>query len=202
MTRGGWEKAATGVEFPVAVLADSGRSPRLTQWGGPEVTPDSVTLSYEVEDVLVTTYRGLMWGEFSPWGDLEGFVEDTFGFMQGGKELERPRPEELEARSGAPSSDDQVTSVTYRPLPDEIALERKKKRRQAVRNAERKTIDLPFDGSTNRAIVVGESGIWAAGCQILLERTPQCVLLSGGAVSVQSLRLELVHDLPKYLHCK
>lgn len=201
MVKYGWERAAAGVRFPVVVLAEGVVSfPRLTQWGGADSAPSSVTLSYENENVQLTTYQDQMWGDLSPWTDLTAFVEDSFGFVWESENLvEPPNSTDVRVQGADISTSADVSCRTFHPLPEEVGLEGKTKRNQAAMDADHRRIELPCGDSGEETLVVGEADKWAAGLQITVEKTPLCVLLMGGNVSIDSLKLGIVDDLLRHL---
>ncbi|MDX6622397.1 MAG: hypothetical protein QOE75_329 [Solirubrobacterales bacterium] len=200
----GWEIAAGGVGFPVAVVADGVTDPpRLTQWGGEADAPCSVTLSHEKDDVQVTTYPEIMWGaELAEiWKDLSAFVESSFGFAWEAREsapLDSEGIEVLET-TWTRTENGYLEFRAYEARPEKEIDERRARRERAASEAKHRVVALPLAGSLVQATVVGDTDMWSAGFEASREDGPLVVLLSGRAIAVDSLKLELVDDLMAHL---
>jgi hypothetical protein len=200
----GWEIAAGGVGFPVAAVANGVTdAPRLTQWGGETDAPNSVTLSHEKDDVQVTTYPEIMWGgELAEiWKDLSAFVESSFGFAWEARESTPLDFEDLEVleTTWTRTENGYLESWVYESPSEEEANERRARRERAASEADHRVVELPLAGSLVQATVVGGTDIWSAGFETAWKGGPLVVLLSGRAIAVDSLKLELVDDLLAHL---
>jgi len=204
-TRQGWEVAAGAVGFPVAAVASGVTDPpRLTQWGGEaDDAPGSVTLSHEKDDVQVTTYPEIMWGDelAGTWKDLSDFVESSFGFAWEARESAPLDFEGLEVMetTWTRTETGYLEFRVYEPRPEEEINEIRATRERAASEARHRVVGLRLAGSLVQAAVVGDTDMWSAGFETVWERGPLVVLLSGGAIAVESLQLELVDDLLAYL---
>jgi hypothetical protein len=198
-----WESAAAGVEFPVAVVAAGvAKSPRLTQWGGDTDAPNSVTLSHGKDDLQISTYPEIMWGDEEIWEDLAAFVENSFGSAWDARESGPLDFEglEVEETTWTRTENGYLEFRLYESPPEETIKEEEARRKRAASEAEHRVVALPLGDSLVQATVVGEAGIWSAGFETTWDDGPLVVLLSGGGAAVDSLKLDLVDDLLAHLH--
>jgi hypothetical protein len=202
-----WAAAAAGVEFPVAVVVDGvADPPRLTQWSGETEAPNSVTLRYQKDDVQITTYPEIMWGGdlIEIWKDLKAFVESSFGSAWEARESGPLDFEglEVEETTWTRTEKGYTELKVYESPPEKEMAEMRSRRKQAAAEAKHRVIDLSLGGSFVETIVVGEADMWSAGFETTWDDGPLVVLLTGGAVAVDSLKLELVDDLLAYLQAR
>ena len=197
-----WEIAAASVEYPVITVAEGVIDrPRLSQWGGGEPdAPASVTLSYDSDDLQITTYSEVMWGEREPWSDIWDLVESSFGSWWEGTEmpLEYERLTVAEATK-TPTEKGHSIFTTYESLPADQEKDRRLQRREAVTGAKHRETQLVLGDSSVQAAVVGESNYWVTGFETTSSDAPVVGLLCGTDASPDSLRLGLVTNLLEYL---
>jgi urease accessory protein UreF len=90
------------------------------------------------------------------------------------------------------------TKIFESPPAEEIEAQQNA-RSEAARAAEHRVVVLRLGESIVEATVVREPDMWAAGIETSREGAPFAVLLTGGAVPVDSLELRLVDNLLAYL---
>lgn len=203
MADGAWKAIAAGASFPIAVATEGpSDSPRLCGWGGETGAPDSVTLRYESENLQITTYREAPWrNESIPvWGDPAAFVEQQYGVMWAADELGMPS---LEGRrvletTKTPTNEGHLLFEVYESLPQGQVEARLEQQKRAAAEAPHRLVELPLGETAVAVTAVGDGDLWQAGFETE-EDPPIGVALSGGAIPLESLKLELVDDLSPFL---
>jgi hypothetical protein len=88
-----------------------------------------------------------------------------------------------------------VETSSLGPAAQDGEEKRRLAREEAARDAEHRVVSLPLGDSSLDATVIGGAEMWSAGFEMPPDPIPLSVLLSGGSVPVDALRLELVDDL-------
>lgn len=141
----------------------------------------------------------MSWPRF--WKDLSAFVESSFGFAWEARETAPLDFEGLEVQetTWTRTENGYLEFRSYESRPEKEIDERRARRELAAAEAEHRVIALPLAGSLVQATVVGDTDMWSAGFEAARKDGPLVVLLSGRAIAVDSLKLELVDDLAAHL---
>lgn len=202
------EIAAAGFASPAAIVGAGGAGPaQVEQWSGKTEAPDSLTVFYEAGDIRVTTYS-LRWSEDTSAMLLEDgeevvnwWVETSYGSAWWSRQPEALDFSGLEIIETTFVKTEQgyLETSMHESLPKDEEERRRLARKGVARNAQHRVVSLPLGDSFVDAMVVGGGDMWAAGFEMPPDSIPLSVLVSGGSVSVDALRLELVDDLLAHL---
>ncbi|HVO54686.1 MAG TPA: hypothetical protein VMT37_09750 [Solirubrobacterales bacterium] len=199
------EVAAAGVRFPVAIVVAGAVGPaRVQQWGGKTESPDSLTIFYEAEEIQVTTcpirlsedeFADLIAEEVGDW------VERSYAWSWWAQQQEALDFTGLDIveTTFVKTEKGYLETRMYESLPAEEEERQRLARKEAASNAEHRVVALALGSLTVDATVVGGSEMWSAGFETPPGEVPLSVLLSGGSVPVDTLKMELVADLVTYL---
>lgn len=147
---------------------------------------------------MARTYPKVVGSEFEVERSLREILESYFGSSWESRELGPPKLDVVSAdRIPAEGAYIEVRSVA--PLGHEETSRRRHLQAEAVSKADHRQIDLPLGGSVVEATVIGEADMWAAGFERSWEDGMLVVLLTGGSVPFDSLKLDLVDDLLPHL---
>jgi hypothetical protein len=195
------EAVARAVSFSVVGIA-SGVTGRVSigGWGGPDDSPDHITLRYgtifDDAAVEVTTYP------VEPWDPepLETLVGSMYGILWQAEPKRRRRAAELAAEGREVRAvDRRKVRYTVRIYPgvDQEHLEAEAAERQlASERAARSELRIRLDDTTVAAHAIGDDKLWAAAFSTRIEGEPLTALLLGRGVAVDSITLKLISDVP------
>jgi hypothetical protein len=202
------EIAAAGFASPAAIAAGGVAGPaQVEQWFGETESPDSLTVVYGAADISVTTYS-LRWSEDVSAMLLEEgeevvnrWVETCYGsawWLRQPEAFDLDHLKEAETRL-VETRNGYFETSEYGAAAEAEEERRRMAREESARDANHRVVSIPFGDSLVDATVVGDGEMWSAGFEMPPDSIPLSVLVRGGSVPVDTLRLELVDDLLAYL---
>ena len=198
-----WEKAAIDFAAPALVVAQGvADRPRLTQWGGgaPDDPPTGITLSYEKDDVSITTYWDAEW-----WTGRMPVFDDIWEFVESGARWRFAEPPNFEGRkvieeTKHPREEGYFVVQQYESDPPEVVERERNRIGKLVSEVEHREVDLPLGGNDPvRVMVVGGSESWDAAFETAVDGRQLIGALHGTGTPIEPLGLILVDDLVGYL---
>lgn len=198
-----WEKAAIDFASPVLVVAQGVTDrPRLSQWGGgsPDDPPTSVTLSYDKDDVSITTYWDAEW-----WTGCMPVFDNIWEFVENGAGWRFAGPFDFEGRkviheTKHPAQSGYFVVRHYESDPPGVQEQERSRIRKLVSEVDHREVDLPLGGSDPvRTMVVRGAESWDAAFETTVKGRQLIGALHGTGTPIEPLGLILVDDLIGYL---